>query len=545
MPPAGVTSRTSLRDLAASFLERGASALRQLGSDNRPLVPAPPLPPVMGQGTPARVFQPSISANLQMSPRSSSDLGLTAFDLLRGLSTFDLVRAAIEDLKGQVRGMSWDVAPRPELKGQDQALALKISAAKAWMEMPDPIGRIRWDEWVGQLVEETLSIDAVSILPRMTMAGQFIGLEVIDGATILPLLDARGRPPLPPAMAYQQVIFGRPETQFTLDELWYLPRNRRTFTPYGYPETERAMMSVNLALRSYGHDLAYFTSGNLPDSLFVLGEKYTPEEIDQIDTWWQDILTGRSDRRSGSMRFIGHGEYVDTKTREWKYEFLEWLARVIAWNFQVSAVPLMKAIGRNPSESMEQSSIESGAWPLAKYVASIVTRGFALLGAPEIECRPSEEEVEDAAVIYQRNLAYVHGGAMTYRELRESIGRDAYEGAWANRPVLVTPQGDVVFLDTIEDEQERKQQQSEAFASALAGGASQAGADDELPAEKAAGLTKSATARRLAAAREDLRKWRRKALRCAADGLPQPAFESASIPKAIRDRLVESLGASS
>jgi hypothetical protein len=42
----------------------------------------------------------------------------------------------------------------------------------------------------------------------LTLGGGLHSAEIIDGATILPLLDHRGATPQPPLVAYQQVLQG-------------------------------------------------------------------------------------------------------------------------------------------------------------------------------------------------------------------------------------------------------------------------------------------------------------------------------------------------
>ncbi|RBP15896.1 hypothetical protein DFR50_107166, partial [Roseiarcus fermentans] len=56
------------------------------------------------------------------------------------------------------------------------------------------------------LLEDLLVIDAATIYPRFDRGGNLFSLDVIDGATIKPLIGDDGRAPEPPDPAYQQVL---------------------------------------------------------------------------------------------------------------------------------------------------------------------------------------------------------------------------------------------------------------------------------------------------------------------------------------------------
>jgi hypothetical protein len=55
-----------------------------------------------------------------------------------------------------------------------------------------------------------LVIDAATIYPRYARGGALYSLDIIDGATIKPLIGEDGRAPEPPDPAYQQILKGVP-----------------------------------------------------------------------------------------------------------------------------------------------------------------------------------------------------------------------------------------------------------------------------------------------------------------------------------------------
>ena len=73
------------------------------------------------------------------------------------------------------------------------------------------------------LLEDPLVIDAATIYPRYDRGGNLYSLDVIDGATIKPLIGEDGRAPEAPDPAYQQILHGTgssPDAFATLPKEW-------------------------------------------------------------------------------------------------------------------------------------------------------------------------------------------------------------------------------------------------------------------------------------------------------------------------------------
>ena len=111
------------------------------------------------------------------------------------------------------------------------------------------------------LLEDMLVIDAATIYPRYNRGGSLYALDVIDGATIKPLIGEDGRAPEPPDPAYQQILKGIPAADFSAEELLYLPRNLRAHRLYGMSPVEQIALTVNIALRRDAATLDYYQRG--------------------------------------------------------------------------------------------------------------------------------------------------------------------------------------------------------------------------------------------------------------------------------------------
>ena len=165
-------------------------------------------------------------------PRSAEPI---AFAELRGLAdALPLPRSVIETRKDQVAAPNHAIRPRSGRGGPQTAA--KIAAVEALLSFPDR--RHSFRDWLRMLIENMLVIDAACLYPRFTQGGALNALDVIDGATITPLLGEDGRAPEPPDPAYQQVLHSIPAADFAFDELLYLPRNVRSLWLYGLSPVE-------------------------------------------------------------------------------------------------------------------------------------------------------------------------------------------------------------------------------------------------------------------------------------------------------------------
>ena len=185
-----------------------------------------------------------VGVNYIYTPRSYEPV---SFDELRALADgHDITRLAIETRKDQIEKLDWSIRPR-DGKRPGREAADRIAAVTEFWRSPD--GEQPFASWLREALEDVLVIDAPAFEVRRNRAGEPIGLDIVDGATIKVLIDDTGRRPKPPAPAYEQVIHGRPWRLLTADELIYMPRNRRPQKAYGYSPVEQIVMTVNIGLR--------------------------------------------------------------------------------------------------------------------------------------------------------------------------------------------------------------------------------------------------------------------------------------------------------
>jgi hypothetical protein len=148
-------------------------------------------------------FQFPYSVNSIWTPRGA----LTPFAVLRALADVsDIIRICIETRKDQICSLGWDIVPRDKKQGKD--LAGKINDARTFFRSPDR--RRSFTTWIRMAIEDVLVVDALSCYRRKTRGGELYSLELKDGTTFLPLLAEDGDLPLPPGVAFRQIINGVP-----------------------------------------------------------------------------------------------------------------------------------------------------------------------------------------------------------------------------------------------------------------------------------------------------------------------------------------------
>ncbi len=512
----------------AYFLGRSVDYNLRTQFTGRDAHPGIPLDPYYEQGTDPRSWYPYVGYNLSYVPRSEFGT-LTPFYLLRTMAdNCDAVRVVMEDVKGQVLGLKWDVKAKED-SSQDQTSA--VAAMKRALEFPD--GVHDFHAWLSRVVDEVYTTDALSLYRWRKRGGEPIGLLQLDGATIKPLMDYRGVPPAPPEDAYQQIIIGRVETAFTRSwrapgpfdgygrtkyELTYQPRWARVHTPYGQSPVERIIMTVNLILRRQMHYLAYYTAGTIPEGFYRMPEAFTSNQVQSFQKYFDELLAGDPEGRS-RIRFMPGGEGTGLeearKHDAWVYDFDEFLWRIVCWAFGTSPLPVAREMNRATSEQADVAETDRELNPMMAFLKGTIDREIReFYGFDGIEFQWTEEKAEDERLKFERNVAYMEHEVLAPSEVREETGKP---------PMTAEQRAEIAMAAPPPGEPG-------------AGGGFVAGADEagkrlsELPPLKVAGA---------AAEDEDLRRWRAVAMKAAGTGRRPREFVTESVRPEVRQALSE------
>lgn len=407
---------------------------------------------------------------------------LVPFKVLRQSSEqIDIIRRCIEVLKNKAVALDWDVTLTASAvekimaeQGVNQVRAAQIAKDKFTNEMnrlrdfwetPDIANGMDFKSWLTCLLEDLLVLDAVAIWPQQTVGGELKGLQLLDAATIKPLIDDRGMRPTPPNAAFQQILYGFPRTEFsaptetldadgefTSDELSYLVRNRRTHSVYGYGPVERALPLADLYLRRQQWLRAEYTDGVMPELMFKTDANFgnNPDLLRAYENIFNDDLAGQTEQRKRArllpaglepVQFDGYGEkFSDTLD--------EYLVTSICGHFGVQPTEIgftgkTGLGGASVHQGQSESSEVIGLLPLVQWVARQISQlSYVYLGMPrelEFKFQPSgRNDVEAkarAADIELRN------GSLSINENRTENGRPLIDADWADQPIFVTGAG--------------------------------------------------------------------------------------------------------
>jgi hypothetical protein len=407
-----------------SLVTRAAQAVRYVISGVAPATwfgPMQPLKPMAPEGTGGRAFDYPVGYNLQYQPRNDEPVSFATLHALA--NNCDLLRLVIETRKDQIEGQDWDVRPRRLPDGTHPAaaeFATEISAAKDFFAFPDREHDLA--AWIRILAEEMFVTDAASIYLRPDRKGRISGFEILDGATIAPRIDAWGRTPAAPDVAYQQILHGVPAADFSRDQLIYFPRNRRPGHVYGYSPVEQVVLTANTLIRREMHQLAFYTDGNLTDGIFIPSLDMTNDQLAAWQRYWNSLFAGDLQSRRHGIWVPKGTDFKPLKPPQLTDPYDEFLARIICFAFSISPQPFVSMMNRATADSAHDAAIEEGLMPVLNYFRRLFRLLFDRLGWTAIEMVPVDDRETDPKTAAEIDVADVQAGIRTVNEVRAARG---------------------------------------------------------------------------------------------------------------------------
>lgn len=449
-----------------------AMAIRGLATRVRDILPSTwfspvqPLEPVAPQAE-GRQWDYPVGYNLRLVPKEQEGI---SFPQLRALADgYDVLRLLIERRKDQMVQLKWSVRPiDPKAKVENDP---RVLALTNFLRVPD--GRTPWQMWLRMLLEDMIVCDNATVYPHLDGADGTppARLELIHGDTIKPVIDATGRTPLPPDVAYQQILKGVPAVDYSADQLVYVPRNRRTHKVYGYGHVEQILMTVNMALRRQISQLEYFTDGSIPNLLITAPKEWNPDQIKKFDKWFQEKLAGDTAARRQATWIPDGSKPFDTKDAVLKDTFDEWLIRIVCFAFSVNPMPFIKETNRATAQTAKEAATQEGLYPMMQWVKDLMDLLiWKYWGYHDLEFGWDEDEAVDPLVQSQIDDVNIKNGSKSIDEVRlargdEPIGMPAMIIVPGSGPVLLS---ELIHQAKTDPTGEQKQQQQAAQAQALA-----------------------------------------------------------------------------
>lgn len=343
-----------------------------------PLIPQTALSP----GGMPRGWQFPVGYNISVQPRSTE---ATSFDTLRNLAMlYDGIQLCEQVWLDTVAKLNLQIKPRPEITAElgksasDSKYSDKIRFYTDFFAMPDVGNGYDLKSWLRAAVRDQLQIDAVAIYVRRTRGGGVYSLELVDGSTVKPLIDPRGRRPLPPFPSYQQFIYGVPAGLYTSEEMIYQRETTRTESIYGLSRVERIILRINQALRKENKDLARFTDGNTPPGILQPpddGSQWTPETLLAYQEMWDALLAGNDQARS-RIKVIQPGSQLTTlQEQDIFVDFDRFLLNVTAACYSMTMADLgfTENVNKSSGESQQNVFYRRAVQPLMDRYATLFT----------------------------------------------------------------------------------------------------------------------------------------------------------------------------
>lgn len=329
-----------------------------------PGVPLMPQPGVNKAGLPVQ-YQFPISYNTFPIDRSQGKPDIPSFQQLRTVaklySGITLCERAWFDM---VPRMKLKISLHPDYVAQgyeEKDFQKEISFFRKWFEKPD--GRRDIHTWLRMALREQTQIDELYIYKHRTRGGKLLGLHIVAGDTMKPLLNDWGDIPLPDdpegGWAYQQYPWGIPGMYYTTDMMIHYQESPAAESPYGQSRVERIIMEVNQALRKKRRDLAMFTEGNIPQGIMEVpeGAGWTPDQIDAYEQSWNALMAGNPQQQV-RMKFTMPGmKYIKLDNGEILTEFDLFLLNISTGSYGMSLQDLSFTEGIHKASGDSQQNV--------------------------------------------------------------------------------------------------------------------------------------------------------------------------------------------
>lgn len=476
--------------IPVSILSKMLQNLAPQKNQAQDFAPGSPLRPYQGVvplGGP-RQWSYTVGINLNNNDRTMGNPDIPGFEQLR---TFAMLYSGISLCERVILDMIPKLEPKVGLRkelaqagAREQDYQPQIKRWRQLLENPSPSQQLDIHSWIRMAWTEQTQIDALAIYKHKNRGGGLYGLEIIDGATVKPILDERGMVPLANQgfPAYQQYPYGVPGDLYTTDTMLYYRESPRAFTPYGFSRVERIILEVNQALRKKRKDLARFTEGNVPSGIMEVPDnaQWTPDQIDAYEMAWNSLLAGNPQQQV-RVRFTQPGmKYTRIDDVELNTPFDVFLLNttVGCYGLSMGDIGFTEEIHKSSGDSQQNMMFRRTLAPLISTYARMLTKVFReAFGDEELEISfGGYEEAEDLQTQAAAYSQFTSVGAISPASVARIM---KFPDVPETGPFIMTKTGPV-FLDDLANPTMRKAaQQAQLAGYQLAAQGQQPGQDDQ------------------------------------------------------------------
>lgn len=476
--------------IPVSILTKMLQNLAPQKNQAQDFAPGSPLRPYQGVvplGGP-RQWSYNVGINLNNNDRTMGNPDIPGFEQLRSFamlySGISLCERVILDMIPKLEpkvGLRKDLA---EAGAQEQDYQPQIKRWRQLLENPSPSQQLDIHSWIRMAWTEQTQIDALAIYKHKNRGGGLYGLEIIDGASMKPILDERGMVPLASQgfPAYQQYPYGVPGDLYTTDTMLYYRESPRAFTPYGFSRVERIIVEVNQALRKKRKDLARYTEGNVPSGIMEVPDnaQWTPDQIDAYEMAWNSLLAGNPQQQV-RVRFTQPGmKYTRIDDIELNTPFDVFLLNttVGCYGLSMGDIGFTEEIHKSSGDSQQNMMFRRTLAPLISVYARMLTKVFCeAFGDDELEISfGGYEEAEDLQTQAAAYNQFAQFGAISPSSVARLM---KFPDVPETGPFIMTKTGPIFLEDLANPTMRKAAQQAQLAGYQLAAQGQQPGQDDQ------------------------------------------------------------------
>jgi len=421
--------------------------------------PGVPLMPIPGVTPPAgpRQWSFTVGGNISMVPRSGEQYG---FDDLRAIARiYDGIQICEQVWLDYVSKLNISIELRDELQTEDLDMtkyAKDIQSYTDFFAYPDKQRDIK--SWLRLAVKEQLEVDALAIYPHLTNDGHLFALEILDGSTIKPLFDDRGRRPEVPFPAYEQYLYGGiPAAWLNTDELIYMVETERTNSMYGTSRVEKILMRANQALRKQSKDLLRYTEGTVPAGVIQVpsDSPWTQDQLEEFEINLNALMAG-NDMARARLKVLPKGFiYLPTDDPAIQTLFDTFLLNITtsAFGLTMAELGFTENVNKSSGDSQENVVYRRTMVPLISRYEDLFTY---ILRKYFNETRfvvkfKGFEEVEDLQAKASTYLSLVTAGIQSPTQAAQALHLPVYDDQNVP-PFVMTKTGPFVVSDLANDD---------------------------------------------------------------------------------------------
>lgn len=407
--------------------------------------PGVPIRPADGYSRVPRAHDFLTGYNIAVRPRRNERV---SFSTLQGLvDAYDIAQMAITHRIDSIRSLDWYLEAEP---GHDGDIEQMVAYVTKILARPDR--ELPFRAWLSKFLWDTLAYDAGTLYRMRNNAGRAIGLKVVDGTTIAPLIDYHGGRPTGDAPSYVQFAQGVPWNWLTNDDIIYVPFRPMPNSPYGRSPIESILLNANTDLRFQNYFLSRFTEGTVPEGFATAPESWGPDQIADFQDAWEAMMYGDESKKHQIRWVPGGTNFTWSQENPFQSEFSLFLMRKTAAAFHVTPNDLGFTDTVNLANGETQTDVQFriGDLPMIQHVQDILTSFIQEdLGVPLLFRFNTGGEKEDRLMAAQVAQIYINSGVISASEVRqETFGLQEPDGVVVPR-FIASGQGPIPLANLI------------------------------------------------------------------------------------------------